>query len=503
MTSRPPAPPTTTAPIRVAIRADAGPARGTGHYARAAAVADALRVGGSTDVLLITDEEGAALVPSYFPSGIPILALEAGSAGPAATMRALSEQGFSPEVIYLDQYGEVPQWEAQAAEAGVRLLVLDDLDAASQADVIVRPHGGEAGTNTILLRGPECLPLSHHVTALAERAVARANDRPLRLNICFGGSDPTGETSKALRALADLNGLGVDVVIGPAASIDPALTGAAEHMPHVSLHHAPSQERLARLISEADLALGAGGVMLWERLCLGIPSLVIAVAQNQRPQIDAMAAAGAIRFVGNHVTVTPETIARAVEALAADEPARHALAATGRKLVDGRGAVRIAAWVRALALGARDVQPDDAGDLLDWRTDDRNWQHNWEQADKPDSAAHEAWLEARLADPDCVFRILTRGDEPVGVVRFDLGDGGRSAYLSIYLVPAWHGRNMGLAVYFAAERALRGSHPGVGEIVSRIHCENKASERLHRDAGFDVVPSKDRPDWLDARKPIG
>ena len=491
-----------SAPIRVAIRADAGTSLGTGHFARASAVADALSAGG-TETMLITNQEGAALVPAYFPSGLRVLVLAPADARPAGTMRSLGDACWAPDVIYLDQYGQVPAWETQAAEADVRLLVLDDLGDASRADVIVRPHGGKSGrTESVVLRGPAYLPLSGHVTALANRAPSPASGARLKLNACFGGTDPTGETTKALTAIADLDELDVDVVIGPGASVDSTLTDAAHRMPHVSLHRAPLQQRLAELMSEADLALGAGGVMLWERLCLGVPSLVIAVAQNQRPQIDAMSAAGAIRFVGDHAGITPDMIRQAVRALADDEPARQALASTGRKLVDGRGALRLAAWIRALALGARDVQLDDAKDLLDWRTDDRNWQHNWEKADKPDLAAHLAWLEARLADPDCVFRILAWGNEPVGVVRYDLGDAGTSAYLSIYLVPTWHGKKMGLAVYLASERALRRSHPGVRQIVSRIHRHNPASERLHRDAGFDVVPSNDRGDWLDARKLI-
>ena len=490
-------------PIRVAIRADAGTALGTGHFARASAVADALSSGAAAEVVLVTGEEGKALVPAYFPSGVRLLALAPNDASPNGTMRALGEQGLSPEVIYLDQYGEVAEWEVQAAGSGAALLVIDDFDAANHAEVIVRPHGGEAKVpGSIVLRGPAYLPLSRHITALAQRAPLRASETRLKLNICFGGSDPTGETAKALPALAVLNDLDADVVIGPGARIDPALIDAAAGMPHVTLHHAPSQERLAQLMNEADLALGAGGVMLWERLCLGVPSLVISVAQNQQPQIGAMTAAGAIRFLGDHAEVTADMIVQAVNTLASDEPARRAFATTGRRLVDGRGAIRLAAWIRALAIGVRDVRPDDAQDLLDWRTDERNWQHNWESAEKPDFAAHVAWLEAKLADPDCSYRILTRADEPVGVVRFDLGDAGSSAYLSIYLVPAWHGRNMGLAVYFAAERALRRSHPGVRWIVSRIHRDNSASERLHRDAGFDVVPSKDREEWLDARKLI-
>jgi RimJ/RimL family protein N-acetyltransferase len=59
---------------------------------------------------------------------------------------------------------------------------------------------------------------------------------------------------------------------------------------------------------------------------------------------------------------------------------------------------------------------------------------------------------------------------------------------------------MGLPVYFAAERALRRSHPGVNRIVSRIHCANTASQRLHRDAGFEMLLSADHEDWLDAWK---
>ena len=492
-----------SAPIRVAIRADAGNALGTGHFARACAVADALSAAGGTEVMLVTSQEGTAFVPAYFPSGISVVALAAADTGPARSMEALRRINWAPDVIYLDQYGEVPEWEAQAKEAGAGLVVLDDLDAGRHADVIVRPHGGKAGHDGgIVLRGPAYLPLSDHVTKSAGAKRSATSASRSRLNVCFGGTDPTGETAKALQAVARLEGLDVDVVIGPGANVDPALASAATHMPHVTLHRAPSQEILAELLSAADLGLGAGGVMLWERLCLGVPSLVVSVAANQRPQIDAMAAAGAIRFVGDHANVTPETIAKAVAALAVDKPALDSLAAAGRKLVDGRGAFRLAAWIRALALGARDVQLDDAEELLNWRTDDRNWLHNWERAEKPELAAHVAWLERKLADPACVFRLFTWGDKPVGVVRFDLSDGGRSAYLSIYLVPAWHGRKMGLPVLLAAERALRRSHLGVRQIVSHIHRDNAASERLHRDAGFDVVPSEERDNWLDARKPI-
>jgi UDP-2,4-diacetamido-2,4,6-trideoxy-beta-L-altropyranose hydrolase len=459
-----------------------------------------LATGPGAEIVLATGHEGMALVPAFFGPEVDVLSLPAGADGPDAVLSGLQTKDRAPGVVVLDRYGSVPAWERAVRDAGLKLMVMDDLDAASRADVIVRPLGGPAGTGgAIVLRGPAFLPLSPDLARLASAPPHKPGAR-LRLNVCFGGSDPTGETAKALEAAAGLTDLDIDVVIGPGARLDPALIEDAARLPHVTLHRAPSQAEMASLLASADLALGAGGVMLWERMCLGVPALAVCAADNQRPQIDSMVAAGAIRFLGDHASVTAADMARGALSLAGDEAARGAMAATGRALVDGRGALRLAAWVMALSLDWRDAALEDGADLLAWRTDDRNWRHNWDASAKPTLEAHMAWLSQKLADPDCVLRIVTRGADPVGVVRFDLDEAGRAAALSIYLVPEWQGRRMGLPVYLAAERALRLSHPGVRRIDSRIHCENAASRRLHADAGFVFCASSERADWLEASR---
>lgn len=488
-----------SARIRVVIRADAGQAIGTGHFARASAVADALLASGNVDVVLATGTEGAELAPAYFSPQVTVITLGPHYTDPAATMQALREHGCIPSAILLDQYGEVPEWERQAANDDIGLLVIDDLDVAERADIIIRPHGGPAGNGTTkILRGPTYVPLSSHITA-CERA--QNSGVRLRLNVCFGGSDPTGETAKAIAALASLPQIDADVVIGPRANIDPEVIEAAQSMPHVKLHHAPSQAELAQLMASADLALGAGGVMLWERMYLGVPSLVISVADNQNAQIDSMVDAEVIELLGGHLSVTPQLIISAIMELAADPTGRKSLAEKGRQLVDGHGARRIAAWLRALTLNVRPVVQDDAADLLAWRKHEANWRHNWNNADPPTFPEHEKWLAGKLSDPSCHFSIIECRGEPVGVVRFDLNQED-SAYLSIYLVPSAHGKKLGLPVLFAAELELCRRHPEAKRINSHIHRENPASERLHMLAGFQIQPTPDRPDWLDAVKEL-
>ena len=242
-----------------------------GHFARVSAVVDSLVAYSDIDILLVTGAEGAALVASYFPAGTNVLALAADQLQPGGTMLALSELDWKPDMLILDQYGCVPQWEDEASKSGVQLLVFDDFDVATRADLIVRPHGGSAlEPGSTPLRGPSYLPLSRHIVRLAKAPRPDHGSR-LRLNICFGGSDPTGETMKSLQAISELDGFDVDVIVGPRANIDAHLADTIRAIPHTAFHLAPSQEELAKLMSQADLAIGAGGVMLWERLGLGVP----------------------------------------------------------------------------------------------------------------------------------------------------------------------------------------------------------------------------------------
>ena len=41
-------------------------------------------------------------------------------------------------------------------------------------------------------------------------------------------------------------------------------------------------QNMAQIMKESDLAIGAAGTTTWERCCLGLPSILIVQAENQR-----------------------------------------------------------------------------------------------------------------------------------------------------------------------------------------------------------------------------
>lgn len=487
-----------SAPIEIILHAIAGHAIGTGHFGRCAAVAQALVDLPDVAVTLVTTQEGEGLTSAYFSEAVRVITVSEGPDFATRALKTLTQDGKKPSAVFLDRYGAAAEWENATRVLGIPLMVLDDLVEACDAEVILHtiPNPtASKGSEARVMNGPAWLPLSRHIRALQDKA--REDRKTRRVNICFGGSDPTHETPAAVMALNALTDMSLDVVIGPGSDFADDAFKSAEAMSRLTLHKAPDQARLAELLSKAELAVGAGGVMLWERLALGVPSLVITVAENQKPQTEWLAEKGVICLLGHTGTVKPNDIYNAVCDLLRDTAGRKAMAEMGRKLVDGRGAIRIAACLRSLTLIPRAACMEDARSLYEWRTDAANWKYNRSPAARPRLEDHIQWLQRRLGDNDCLFWVVEDRGVPKGVVRFDVQND--AAVLSIYLVPEAHGQRLGLPVYMAAEAALVVARPDVLYVKSAIHSANGGSRRLHEDAEFEINAA-DKPHWFEAVK---
>jgi spore coat polysaccharide biosynthesis predicted glycosyltransferase SpsG len=162
-----------------------------------------------------------------------------------------------------------------------------------------------------------------------------------RIFVFFGGTDPDNLTGRTLSALAvpALQHIAVDVVVGANNPNRAALEAQASAMPQIGLHE--PRPHLADLMAEADLAIGAGGTTTWERCCLGLPSLVVSIAENQHPACEALARDGVIDWVGHHDQVTAANLADALSALIHDPAHVRSLASASRALVDGNGTQRV------------------------------------------------------------------------------------------------------------------------------------------------------------------
>ncbi len=335
--------------MKVLFRADASRALGAGHVMRCLTLADELARRGGRCHFLCRETEGhlggLILARGHGLELIPDLADWRADA--AACQAALDRGGVGQaDWLVVDHYRLDRDWEQALAPRAARLLVLDDMaDRPHHCQVLLDQNLQPPGRYTpwvapdcICLLGPEYALLRpgfrHH-----RPAVPRWPDQVARLLVFFGGGDESNETGKVLEVLQGLS-VAVDVVIGGAHARKDALADRCASLPGCRAHFLVDD--MAALMARADLALGATGVSTWERACLGLPALVVSVADNQHPIARAGQEAGLHTWLGPAWEVdTVVWRAALVQALA--QPAHLAAqSAAGLAQVDGFGAERVA-----------------------------------------------------------------------------------------------------------------------------------------------------------------
>ncbi|MDB5470101.1 MAG: pseudaminic acid biosynthesis-associated protein PseG [Caulobacter sp.] len=330
---------------------NAGPEVGGGHVMRSLTLARALQARGVA-VSFLCPPAVTAVLEAFAPDIHRVWAASTEGARIVAAVRTATA-----DLVVFDHYGL--DADDHRAAAGARpVLVIDDLaDRPLGADLVLdsgpsrepEDYVGLLPAHARLLLGPACAPVRPEFAALRSEALARrtAGAPPRRLLVSLGLGDPGGVTARALEMLLPMTGeLAIDVVMGAAAASLSKVRALALVYPQLTLHI--DSRDMAALTAAADLAVGGGGSSSWERCVLGLPTLLLILADNQRPAARALESAGAVMalevaapgFAGHF----EEDLAR----LLADGRLRTGMALAAADVCDGEGAGRVAEAVMGL-----------------------------------------------------------------------------------------------------------------------------------------------------------
>jgi RimJ/RimL family protein N-acetyltransferase len=280
----------------------------------------------------------------------------------------------------------------------------------------------------------------------------------------------------------------LDVVINPASQNAAAIRKQAKDHTNIALHEPlPS---LAPLMLKADLAIGAGGATSWERCCLGLPSLVITLAENQKPIAAELDRQRLVHWLGHYDTVRECSLATALkDALDAEGMADWSNRCMG--VVDGKGTERVAAIVSLNSntqLKARLACVDDESLLLQWANAPLVRQNAF-NSNVITPEEHHVWFYKRLRDPDnCrIYVVETAEDLPIGQVRFELtGDGWE---IDFALDTVARGKGLGKNLLRAAIKGFRQSISGA-LVFGRVKKDNLPSQKVFEGLTFTPEEGK-------------
>jgi len=526
-------------PFYLLIRADAGEGIGAGHVMRQLALAQAVQsVGGRATLLshcpsprLVEHVRAAGITfepladrhpdPADLSATLALLKRGKGrgdrckapgtrdhgrglASGPSRSSSLIPHPSPSRWIVLDGYHFDTAYQEAiRLHQTDCRLLVIDDPAHLPRyhADLLVNQNlpatelDYVCDEHTTLMLGPRYALVRPEFRKHAPRARVAA-EVSRKVLVTLGGEDPENVTLLALRAVdeLDLPGLECRVVVGPA---NPHLETLRRHVQRSSanLRLLTNVTDMPGLMAWADVALSAAGITCWELALMQLPAVVLVLAENQQSIAEPLAERGVVVNLGRPEKLTAETIAGELEALCRDRRRRVRQSEAGRKLLDGRGAERVVAVMRALdepipedQLTLRSIAAEDM--LPIWRLANAPSVRGNSLSSEPIPLdTHAAWFAQKLSSPDTRMWALDFHGLLLGQIRYDRVEAG-AAEISISVAAAFRRRGLGSKL-LEQTRNSAADHLGVSRFRAVVRRENQPSVRTFLKAGFHRVTSKD------------
>ena len=449
------------------------------------------------------------LPPSPPAPAIPHAAWLATSQAQDITDCAPHIRALAPDWIICDHYALAAAWQTAArALCHSKIMVIDDLhDRTHDADLLLDQNHAHTAADYAPLVPPSCRILTgtryallrdefaqHRTISLHQRATPPARQPETALPhsqnilINLGGVDKDNHTLAVLQALSayvsgSLKALPIRATI--------IMGATAPHLASVQRYAAtapyPGQvianaHNMAELMTQATWAIGAAGSTSWERCALGVPTLLLTIADNQRSIAAQLQRAGAALALEASQIHSPAFQATLTHLMQPEN--QHRLSQAAAQLCDAHGAERVAQHIAQLTTAPQaQLRPATAADchlIHTWRNHPsiRCMMFNPDPIPLPQ---HQTWFAAQLTNPNFKMYIYTLGGIPQGYG--SLKRIAPHAYeWGFYLAPSCPRGNGSILCNLLLQRAF--GELGASTVHGQALRHNTASIALHRKLNF-------------------
>lgn len=330
---------------RLLLRTDASSFIGAGHVMRCLTLADALSEQGVICHFICAAEEG------HLQELIRLLGYQVFSVEPVQdeiqhARQCLAQLFHNYDLLIVDHYQLSASFEHLMRPMCEQVMVIDDLaNRPHDCDILLdqnllldvdERYLGLVSKECECLLGPEfCLLRPEFIQT------PKANtSKNQRLMVSLGGSDPANHSRKVLQAIELLNWqVPVDLVLGGKSPWNQQLQQEFGHLSQIQWHI--QCDTMAQLMSHAKLAIGTGGSSHWERCMLGLPALVMTVADNQIPTTELLAQLGVCNYLGKAEQISVEQLAHNLLHAWQDDDKLTLMADTAYSLIGADGCNKV------------------------------------------------------------------------------------------------------------------------------------------------------------------
>jgi UDP-2,4-diacetamido-2,4,6-trideoxy-beta-L-altropyranose hydrolase len=207
-------------------------------------------------------------------------------------------------ILIIDHYGIDRKWETAVRDHIGKVIVIDDFIGRTHcSDIIINcmatdrtMYDGLVNPNCELLLGMEYALIGKEffIQDISKR-------EKCRISVFVSGSDITDETSKIIRHCKGINRRNnnkftFDVIVGRLNDKCLSIRKFCEENEKFNFFH--DIDNMAEVLNRSYISIGALGQSLLERIALGIPSIALAISDNQTNLIDTLAKSETFTFLG-------------------------------------------------------------------------------------------------------------------------------------------------------------------------------------------------------------
>jgi UDP-2,4-diacetamido-2,4,6-trideoxy-beta-L-altropyranose hydrolase len=477
------------------IRADSTTKIGIGHIMRCIALGQAWQDYGGK-VTFISHCESDAVRQRIIDEGFNFTTIENSHPDPSdlghtlKILKQLTTQNSQLKTwVILDGYHFTPDYQKSIRDAGIYLLVIDDMNHLPHyhADIILNQniHAPDlkyrCDEDTTVLLGNRYVLLRREF--LKYRDFKRHTpDKARNVLVTLGGSDPDNVTMKTIQALNLMGDKDIEVriVVGPANRNMEKLQKEVT-LSSFTFHLLHDVGNMPDLMTWADIAVSAGGSTCWELAFVGLPSIILVLAENQLSVAEYLMNNKSVVNLGRITENSEEHISHACKSLIRDNIFRKYLSEQSRILISGQGPSLVIETIKRRSLTLREITDLDRELIWHWTNDEETRKASYSQA-SISWDEHIRWFDSVHRQKNHRFYIANNGStKPVGQIRFAID--GKDAIVSFSVAPESRRRGYGKDILIRAANKLF-NETNIEQITAYVKSENEASLMAFQKAGF-------------------
>ena len=397
---------------------------------------------------------------------------------------SLHAHPFQHDLLVVDNYDLDYKYENYFRAYAKKILVIDDLaNRKHDCDILLDQTYNRDPTdykNLVpehckILTGNRYMLLRSEFIKLRPRALLKRSvtNKIEKILISMGGSELVGDyTLQALELINKIKFKGiVDVVLGFADNNLYKVKQYISSMKNSSkINIFYDVDNMAELIYEADLAIGASGSSVWERCCLGLPSVLFMIASNQKNIYEAL---------------IDHEICYSYQDFTENDLYNIRFDNDFYNLIDGFGVNRVLIEVLMpgmFTISLKNISPEDKDMLFDWQ----NIKNIRKYCNNPKIQSYEEhllWFKERIEQTHNPFWIIYDSDNnAIGVINLLYNRLDDYYDLGWYIIPRKQSKGLGTQALKLVTYLVRPI-----KVHAFVKQENISSHKALQKAGFKMI----------------